>query len=116
TGTIAWEKGRIARIESEGEIGGADLPVIAPGFVDLHIHGFGGFDPLEDVAGMAGALARAGTTAFQPTMFPAAPQVLGEQCAALKVQASKLNLGSGARVLGAHLEGPFVNPEAAGAL
>src|SRR5438034_4586381 len=58
TGTIAWEKGRIARVDAEGETarettgeyGGAELPVIAPGFVDLHIHGFGGFDPLEDVA------------------------------------------------------------------
>jgi N-acetylglucosamine-6-phosphate deacetylase len=116
TGTLAWKDGLITSVEIEGEIGGADLPVVTPGFVDLHVHGFGGFDPLEDVGGMARSLARAGTTAFQPTLFPAAPGVLGEQCVALQQAAARIPAGSGARVVGAHLEGPFVNPLAAGAL
>lgn len=116
TGTLAWEAGRIARVDLEGEIGGAELPVVAPGFVDLHVHGFGGFDPLVDVAGMARTLAQAGTTAFQPTLFPAAPEELGRQCAALEERVKTLPAGRGARVTGLHLEGPFVNPEAAGAL
>jgi N-acetylglucosamine-6-phosphate deacetylase len=116
TGTLSWAGGRIISIHSEGEIGGADLPVVAPGFVDLHIHGFGGFDPLEDLAGMARALARAGTTCFQPTLFPAAPVRLGEQVRAAWMAALLLKPGSGARVAGLHLEGPFVNPDAAGAL
>ena len=83
TGTLAWERGRIASVTTEGEIGGADLPVVAAGFIDLHVHGFGGYDPLEDVGGMARALALAGTTAFQPTLFPGRPEVLGEACAEL---------------------------------
>lgn len=116
TGTLTWEAGRITRVDIEGEIGGAELPVISPGFVDLHVHGFGGFDPLEDIGGMARALARAGTTAFQPTLFPSAPDVLGEQCAMLEARVKTMRLGAGARVTGLHLEGPFVNPEAAGAL
>ncbi len=116
TGTLSWDQGRIVRVATEGEIGGAGLPVVAPGLVDLHVHGFGGFDPLEDVAAMAVALARAGTTAFQPTLFPGAPAALGEACEALDRRARSLPAGAGARVVGAHLEGPFVNRLAAGAL
>jgi N-acetylglucosamine-6-phosphate deacetylase len=116
TGTVAWEGGEIVRVEVEGEIGGADLPVVAPGLVDLHVHGFGGCDPVADLEGMAKALARAGTTSFQPTLFPAAPERLGDICTSVSERATKLPVGGGARVLGLHLEGPFVNPQAAGAL
>lgn len=116
TGTLAWDAGRIVRVDVEGEIGGDGLPIVVPGFVDMHVHGFGGFDPLEDIGGMARALARAGTTAFQPTLFPAPPAILGEQCAALHARVRALRAGAGARIVGAHLEGPFVNSQAAGAL
>jgi N-acetylglucosamine-6-phosphate deacetylase len=116
TGTIGWRGGRIDRIDVEGEIGGSELPIVAPGLVDLHVHGFGGADPLEDLAAMSRALARAGTTAFQPTLFPAAPERLGEQCAKLWKGASRTSDAPGARAVGIHLEGPFVSPEAAGAL
>jgi N-acetylglucosamine-6-phosphate deacetylase len=116
TGTVTWTGARIASIDLEGEIGGADLPIVAPGLVDLHVHGFGGFDPLVDVGAMARALAHAGTTAFQPTLFPAEPVQLGKQAEELWSTASALRASSGARVVGLHLEGPFVNPEAAGAL
>jgi N-acetylglucosamine-6-phosphate deacetylase len=116
TGTLAWSGAKIARVDLEGEIGGADLPIVAPGLVDLHVHGFGGFDPLADVGAMARALARAGTTAFQPTLFPAEPELLGRQADALWSSAQELGPSAGARVVGLHLEGPFVNPEAAGAL
>lgn len=116
TGSITSDAGRITRVETEGEIGGAELPIVAPGFVDLHVHGFGGCDPLDDLAGMARALARAGTTAFQPTLFPDEPEALGRQCAELETKMKSLRAGAGARVTGLHLEGPFVNPEAAGAL
>jgi N-acetylglucosamine-6-phosphate deacetylase len=118
TGTLSWRDGIIERVDDEGEIGGADLPVVAPGLVDLHVHGFGGCDPEQDLAGMARALLRAGTTAFQPTLFPASPGVLGERCAAIDAERARLRTGDriAARVLGLHLEGPFVNPESAGAL
>jgi N-acetylglucosamine-6-phosphate deacetylase len=124
TGTIRWQGERITSLEIEGEIGGDALPVIAPGLVDLHVHGFGGIDPLEPapegersgLAAMAAALARAGTTTFQPTLFPAHPERLGEQAASLAREIEHLPRGRGAHVAGLHLEGPFVNPLAAGAL
>jgi N-acetylglucosamine-6-phosphate deacetylase len=119
TGTIGWDKERIDRVDLEGEIGGADLPIVGPGLVDLHVHGFGGFDPLEGrdgLASMATALAAAGTTTFQPTLFPAEPELLGRHAEDVSHAASRLAKGSGARVAGVHLEGPFVNRDAAGAL
>lgn len=115
-GTLSWQDGRITSVATEGEVVGTELPIVAPGFIDLHVHGFGGFDPLEDVAGMSRALALAGTTAFQPTLFPGEPKVMGAACVALQQRMRALTPGSGARVLGAHLEGPFVNPLAAGAI
>ncbi|MCK6445257.1 MAG: N-acetylglucosamine-6-phosphate deacetylase [Planctomycetes bacterium] len=119
SGRLEFAHGRIVEIQL-GELGVAnpDLPLVAPGFVDLHIHGFGGFDPLDDLAGMARALARAGTTAFQPTLFPGEPTKLGADCERVWSAASSANAGvmRGARVVGLHLEGPFVNPERAGAL
>jgi len=111
-GALTIEGTRIAHVELDERLDG---PVIAPGFVDLHLHGFGGCNPLVDLAGMARSLARFGTTSFQPTLFPAEPTALGECCAALELAASKLPRGL-ARVAGIHLEGPFVNPEMAGAL
>jgi N-acetylglucosamine-6-phosphate deacetylase len=88
--------------------------VIAPGLIDLHVHGYGGHDPIEQLAALARALASMGTTAFQPTLFPAAPAVLGSL--AERVMAAASSLHGGARVLGLHLEGPFVNRASAGAL
>ena len=126
-GQVTVEDGRVAGVRHDVRPSVEERArVLAPGLVDLHVHGFGGADPLEDLAGMATALARAGTTAFQPTLFPAHPGVLGNACAELwrRVEAHEAAAASGiggvdargARVLGLHLEGPFVNPRAAGAL
>ncbi len=94
----------------------SDAPILAPGLIDAHVHGFGGAEPLAGLDAMARALARAGTTAFQPTLFPAPPERLGAQVAQVAAAARALPEGGGARSLGIHLEGPFVNPRAAGAL
>ncbi|MCC6408517.1 MAG: amidohydrolase family protein, partial [Planctomycetes bacterium] len=122
-GRLRFADGRIVAVEPDasGELArsAAELPIVAPGFVDLHIHGFGGFDPLDDLAGMASALAGAGTTAFQPTMFPSAPGLLGAACERVWRAAAAfaaLDRAPRARVVGLHLEGPFVNPLRAGAL
>lgn len=115
-GAVVFEGARITGVRREQGLTAAELErVLSPGFVDLHVHGYGGCGPVTDLGGMAAALARAGTTAFQPTLFPAAPAKLGELCATLERQITALSAGA-ARVLGLHLEGPFVNPDAAGAL
>jgi N-acetylglucosamine-6-phosphate deacetylase len=114
-GVLSLEAGRIKAVQP-GALDPDEEPcIIAPGLIDLHIHGFGLREPLSDLAGMAQALARAGTTAFQPTLFPAAPSRLGEDCEAVWSARGKLP-GDAADPVGLHLEGPFVNPDAAGAL
>ena len=115
-GSVRHAGGRITAVETASGLGGPDLPVVAPGLVDLHVHGFGGFDPLEDLAGLARALARAGTTSFLPTLFPAEPARLGADAARVWERRTDADSGPRARVLGLHLEGPFVNPEKAGGL
>lgn len=111
SGSLRAEDGLITSIEEAPLTN--DAPFIVPGFIDLHVHGFGGCDPLDDLAGLSMALARAGTTGFQPTLFPAAPTQLGEHVSDVEAQRSACR---GARCWGAHLEGPFVNPNSAGAL
>lgn len=119
SGTLAFEAGRITEILRQPELTSEEmsaLPILAPGFVDLHVHGYGGSEPIEDLAGMGAQLARAGTTSYLPTLFPEAPEALGATCRGIWAKAQGLAEGAGARVLGLHLEGPFVNPKSAGAL
>lgn len=113
-GVVRWEGGALTAIELDPTVA-ADAPIVAPGFCDLHVHGFGGTEPLTDLAGMAAALARHGTTSFQPTLFPRAPERLGREAEQVWRAAERLPRGV-ARPVGLHLEGPFVNPRKAGAL
>ncbi len=117
-GVVRVDGARIAAVELEDGPARPNDPVVAPGLVDLHVHGYGGHGPVDDLRGMARALARDGTTAFQPTLFPARPAELGEVAASVARAADELAAGGEpcARALGAHLEGPFVNPVRAGAL
>ena len=91
--------------------------VLVPGLVDLQVNGFFGVDLAEgDPAGWARVAARlpeTGTTAFLPT-FITAP--VAELAASLR-KARKIGpeVPAGARVLGVHLEGPFLSPARAGA-
>jgi N-acetylglucosamine-6-phosphate deacetylase len=116
-GRLIFEAGRITAIELDPSLANSKdvLPIVAPGLIDLHVHGFGGADAEDDVAAMALALARAGTTTFQPTLFPDEPVRLGATAKQVWAAAQVLDKTC-ARVLGLHLEGPFVNPLAAGAL
>ena len=81
--------------------------IAAPGFVDLQVNGFGGVDFLSaDAEGYrhAGeALLETGVTAYLPTLITSPEEQL---LAALREVPSG---GDGPRVLGAHLEGPFLS-------
>lgn len=99
------------RIEGVG-LGGAGRGIAVPGFVDLHVHGFAGVDFAaadEGAYRRAGeAMAVTGVTAFQPT-FVTAPE--DELVASLREVPSG---DVGPRILGAHLEGPFLSPRRLG--
>jgi N-acetylglucosamine-6-phosphate deacetylase len=93
------------------------LPYLAPGFVDVHVHGWGGHSAMGDRAaldGMARALLRHGVTSFLPTAVTAP---LGElQAFADRVRAWLPDApGDGAEPLGFNLEGPFLSEKRRGA-
>jgi N-acetylglucosamine-6-phosphate deacetylase len=89
--------------------------VATPGLIDLQVNGFGEVDFLEaDADGyrVAGeALLATGVTAYQPTLVTSPEKLLTE--ALMAVEAAKAVTGP--RVLGAHLEGPFIAPRWKGA-
>jgi N-acetylglucosamine-6-phosphate deacetylase len=93
--------------------------IIVPGFVDVHVHGGGGYDILrgdaEDFAGTARFHARHGTTSFLPSTGSASHEhtlkVLANARAAMAERRE-----DGAEPLGIHLEGPYINPIRKGAM
>jgi N-acetylglucosamine-6-phosphate deacetylase len=91
--------------------------VLVPGFVDLQVNGYFGEELLTADAPAWAAVARrmpeTGTTAFLPTFVTAPVQAL---CGALRAAAALVPAAPmGARILGVHLEGPFISPARRGA-
>ena len=116
-----------ARLDSPERIGDDGLQIdlggryLAPGFIDIHYHGrfaFNGFDAADDAARVAveqaASLVRHGTTAYLATTVAQAHDVLSAQVEALAHSLSDPPSG-GARGIGVHLEGPWINRDAAGA-
>ena len=92
-------------------------PWILPGFIDLHVHGAGGVDIMQ--GGDAGATvarhhARHGTTAMLGTTMTARESAIRHALRGLAGTIAARPAGS-ARMLGVHLEGPFINPARLGA-
>jgi N-acetylglucosamine-6-phosphate deacetylase len=117
TGSLSFQD-RILSLELKA-VGApvAELPLILPGFIDLHVHGGGG----ADIMGGQGALttaarmhARHGTTSLLATTVSAEradlERVFAEAGAAIRVRPPGC-----ARVLGIHLEGPYINAGKLGA-
>jgi N-acetylglucosamine-6-phosphate deacetylase len=105
------------RFGPETQIIDVNEAVIAPGFIDTHIHGFGGWGTEDASAGsileMSRLLVNYGVTAFNPTLYPAEPALMLQ---AVTEIASAIGKEDGARIMGLHLEGPFVSPERLGAM
>ena len=109
-GDVAFADGYLAEVALSRRNGRG---IAVPGFVDLQVNGFGGVDfavaDAEDYRRAGEALLATGVTAFQPT-FITAPEP--ELVSALRrLPAEPI----GPRLLGAHLEGPFLSPERLGA-
>ncbi|MBR2081903.1 MAG: N-acetylglucosamine-6-phosphate deacetylase [Elusimicrobiaceae bacterium] len=113
---VCWENNKITQITPQ-LAPAKDLPLVVPAFIDLHIHGMGGFGPEqgtpESLLHMSRVLALQGTTAFCPTLYCASPERIVAQLRALL---PALGHEQGARILGFHLEGPFISPEKPGVM
>ena len=100
---------------------------IAPGFIDTHIHGIGGYGTDEagfdinididesvgtkSVLEMSKLLAQWGVTAFNPTIYPSKPD---HMLRAIREITAAMGKEEGARIMGLHLEGPFISPSRLG--
>jgi len=107
-----------ARVDTPGAtlVDAADCYVV-PGFIDVHVHGVEGHDTLNEgdpVAAIAAFLPQYGVTSFCPTTVACPPDALRgvlTQVATLRANRPPMS----ARVLPAHLESNFINPEYRGA-
>ena len=89
---------------------------VSPGFIDIHVHGIfadraAGLDN-PDLKEMCGRLAKHGVTGFLATTVSFPPSMLLRAVRAVK---SFIKDNPGTNLLGVHLEGPFINPQASGA-
>jgi len=124
-GTLVVDDGRIAEVRSDAPSGGhASFAFhghyIVPGFIDVHMHGVDGVDSLDvrpdgdAIAAIAARLPRYGVTAFCPTTVACGPEALRQVLDQVRRARETPGLRS-ARVLPAHLESNFINPDYNGA-
>jgi N-acetylglucosamine-6-phosphate deacetylase len=108
-GDVELVDGRVAAVGLNSVNGKG---IAAPGFVDLQVNGFAGVDffsaDAEGYRRAGAALLECGVTAYQPTFITSPEEKL---TAALREVPEN---GPAPRILGAHLEGPFIAPERLG--
>ncbi|MFW6362633.1 MAG: N-acetylglucosamine-6-phosphate deacetylase [Spirochaeta sp.] len=89
--------------------------MVVPGFIDTHIHGIGGFGTedhtTESILHMSRLLLETGVTSFCPTIYPQAEE---DFLTSIRACANAIGKEPGAKILGIHLEGPFISPEKPG--
>jgi N-acetylglucosamine-6-phosphate deacetylase len=130
-GTVVIEEGRVTEIETgarPASSGSGSSPggggrhvdlhghVLVAGFIDVHVHGLEGFDALDSVDAVeevARRLLRYGVTAFCPTAVACSPDDLRRLVESMR--RARASLRPHARVLRAHLESNFINPDYRGA-
>ena len=124
-GAVVVRDGRIERVCRRAELGDIDGDeidarggLICPGFVDLQVNGGGGAMLTDQpgpgaVAAMTSAHVRGGTTALLATVVTAEEERMAKALAAARDAVERP--ASGARVVGSHLEGPFLSPARRGA-
>jgi len=105
-----------AAIPGVFEIIDAQGGYIAPGLIDVHMHGSAGFELMdgteEALRTMARFLAKSGTVAFLPSTVTAAPE---KTRSVAQLVADYAGSNDEAEVLGVHLEGPYINEKYKGA-
>ncbi len=118
---ILFEDERITHVGAPAENGAStfgDDMIVLPGFIDEHIHGAGGADAMDGeetaLAAISKTLAQEGTTSFLATTMTQSKDAIKTALSAVRAFSARQN-ACGARVLGVHLEGPFISPKYIGA-
>ncbi len=119
-GTVTIERDRITAVGVRASVDAQALDAagcfILPGFVDVHVHGGDGRDTMDAdpaaLAAMGRFFARHGVTSYLPTTMTAP---LVDIRAAVATVAAAGSPAGGARMLGVHLEGPYISPAFPGA-
>ena len=123
TTNIGIENGKIAYIGEDASKITDALPyeegaIVVPGFIDQHIHGAAGADAMDGtvqaLSTIANAVASEGTTGFLATTMTQSPENISKAMNAVKEYVAS-NPEEGAKVLGIHLEGPFISVKHIGA-
>ena len=124
---IIVEKGRIKEMANKEELSittltGAEViegkdKYIAPGYIDIHVHGGGGSDVMdgdyEAINQIAITHSHFGTTSFLPTTMTMSKDKIIRSLRSICEAVKKGTVG--AEILGIHMEGPYINPEKKGA-
>ncbi|MCX8185388.1 MAG: N-acetylglucosamine-6-phosphate deacetylase [Sulfolobales archaeon] len=122
-GYVAIESGVIVDVGEEPYRGNEGFDevylnnmVVGPGFIDTHIHGALGVDlstsTSSEISKLSKELPRFGVTSYTPTSVTLPQEELVRFCRNVRETSEGTE---GARILGIHLEGPYINPRRAGA-
>ena len=124
-GSVVVESGVIAAVaDTSPSVPGAKIidltgAMLLPGFIDVHIHGAVGIDVMDataaDLRKLSEYLVSQGVTGWLPTLVPGSDENYASVAAAVSEAKHSADV-KGARILGLHYEGPFVNSAQCGAL
>ena len=117
------ESGKICGIVDELPAGAcvidAEGNYVAPGLIDIHIHGYLGEDTCdakpEGIKKMAYGVAKNGVTSFLPTTMTVSKDEIIAALNAVRSLKEESKTWGGAEIIGVHAEGPFINPSKKGA-
>lgn len=117
------ESGKIVGVVDSIPVGATTVDAeggyVAPGLVDIHIHGYLGEDTSdakpEGIKKMAYGVAENGVTAFLPTTMTVSMPEINAALDAVRSLKEESKSWDGAEIIGVHAEGPFINPSKKGA-
>ncbi|MBP5657789.1 MAG: N-acetylglucosamine-6-phosphate deacetylase [Clostridia bacterium] len=122
---LAYEDGVIKGVtDAQSVPAGADIidaegGYVAPGLIDVHIHGYLGKDVCdgdpEGLRTIAGGLVKNGVTGFLPTTMTVDMKVINAALDSVRAVKKESESWNGSAILGVHAEGPFINPKKKGA-
>ena len=106
-------------LPADAEIIDAKGGYVAPGLVDIHIHGYLGEDVsdgnADGIKKMAEGIMKNGVTSWCPTTMTVSKEEIDTALATVRSLKDESKDWNGAEILGVNLEGPYINPKKKGA-